>query len=462
MATTTEAPEYIDPPINADPPAGERQLGLPMTTALVIGNMIGAGIFLLPAVLAPLGPNAIYGWLVTIAGALFIAATLAILSAHIEGGPFAYVEEAFGPKFAFVVMWSYLVSIWTTVAVLPIAAVSNLSHVAPVLGHPIVAPLVSIGFAWLLMLVNATGARNAGSVQLVTSILKALPLIAVVVVAAIYLGRGTATAHAMPVAVSTGSIATAASLALFSMLGSESAVVSTDKVKNPRRNLPIASVLGAALTGVIYLAATAAVLYLLPGKQAAASPSPFADATQPLIGPMAGSAIAIFAAISALGCLNGWILCVGEVPLKLARDGTLPAWFAKTTGRGTPVRAQLVGCVVGSVLIAMNYSRSLASAFEFITLIAVVSTLVLYTGCAAAALVLFARRGIGGIVLAGCAAVAFLFSIWSYWGAGREATLWGAALVATGWPVWFIAQRSRRVSASTSPPAEANQAAPLE
>src|SRR5438270_6922531 len=461
MGTISDAVEILP---NVGPPAAERQLGLPMATALVIGNMIGAGIFLLPAVLAPYGTNAIYGWLVTIAGALFIAATLAILSAHIEGGPFAYVEEAFGAKIGFVVMWSYLVSIWTTIAVLPIAAVSNLSHIAPVLGQPMVAPLVSIGLAWLLMLVNATGARTAGAVQIVTSFLKALPLIAVVVVAAIYLGRGTASARFMPVAVSTGSIAGAASLALFSMLGSESAVVSADKVKNPRRNLPIASVLGAALTGLIYLAATAAVLYLLPGKQAAASPSPFADATQPLIGSLAGSAVAIFAAISALGCLNGWILCVGEVPLKLARDGALPAWFAKTTGRGTPVRAQIVGCIVGTFLIGMNYSRSLAGIFEFLTLISVTSTLVLYTGCAAAALALFARRRIGGFALAGCATVALLFSIWSYWGAGLEPSLWGLGLLATGVPVWLAVRRSRKLASAerSTPVPEAAPAAPRE
>jgi APA family basic amino acid/polyamine antiporter len=446
MTMATDSALVIDPPINVDPPPGERQLGLTMATALVVGNMIGAGIFLMPAVLAPYGQNAIYGWVVTIAGALFIAATLAILSAHMEGGPFVYVEEAFGPTVAFVVMWSYLVSIWTTVAVLPIAAVSNLSHVAPVLGHPIVAPLVSIGFAWLLMLVNATGARTAGIVQIVTSLLKALPLIAAVVVAAIYFGRGAEPAHSMSIGVSTGAIASAASLALFSMLGTESAVVSTDKIKNPRRNLPIASVLGAALTGAIYLAATWAVLYLLPGKQAAASPSPFADATQPLIGSVAGSAVAVFAAISALGCLNGWILCVGEVPLKLARDGALPAWFAKTTGRGTPVRAQIVGCIVGTLLIGMNYSRSLTKLYEFITLISVVSTLVLYTGCAAAALALFTRRRIGGFALAGCAAVALLFSIWSYWGAGLQPSLWGLGLVATGFPVWLVVRRSRRIA----------------
>jgi APA family basic amino acid/polyamine antiporter len=448
MSTNASAAsaEVIDPAINVDPPASERQLGLAMATALVIGNMIGAGIFLLPAVLAPFGANATYGWLVTIAGALFIAATLAMLSARIEGGPFVFVEEAFGARIAFVVMWSYLVSIWVTTAILPIAAVSNLTHVFPALGKPIVAPLVSIAFAWLLLLVNANGARTAGFVQIVTALLKSLPLIAVVVVAAVYWGRGAPAAPAAAVSVSTGSVASAAALALFSMLGIESAVVSADKVKNPRRNLPIASVVGAALTGAIYLAATWGVLYLLPAKVAASSPSPFADATQPFIGPVAGSAVALFAAISALGCLNGWILCVGEVPLKLARDGALPPWFAKTTGRGTPVRAQVVGCSVGTLLIVMNYSRSLTGIFEFLTLISVVSTSVLYTGCTSGALALVARRRIAGFALAACATIGLLFSIWSYWGAGLKPTLWGAALLATGVPVWFAAQRSRKLA----------------
>src|SRR5438309_9910988 len=170
--TTNGAGVVIDPPINIDPPPQERQLGVTMATALVVGNMIGAGIFLLPAVLAPYGANISWGWIVTIAGALFLAGTFAILSARIEGGPFVFVEEAFGPEIAFIVMWSYLVSIWNTVAVLPIAAVSNLSHVVPILGTHAVAPLPSIGIAWLFLLINSTGARTAGAVQVLTTVLK--------------------------------------------------------------------------------------------------------------------------------------------------------------------------------------------------------------------------------------------------------------------------------------------------
>ena len=449
----------IDPPINADPAASERQLGVTMATALVVGNMIGAGIFLLPALLAPFGANAIYAWGITIAGALFLAATFAILSAHVEGGPFVYVEEAFGSEVAFVVMWSYLISVWTALAILPIAAVSNLSHIAPVLGAPIVAPAASILLLWLMWLVNASGARAAGAVQVVTTVLKALPLVVILVIAAIYLGRGIPPADQTVVPASGSAIAGAAALCLFSMLGIECASISTDKVKDPHRTIPIASVLGPAITGAIYVGVTWAVFYLLPSAEAAKSPSPFADAAQPFLGSFAGSAIAAFAAISALGCLNGWTLCAGEIPLKLARDGALPAWFGKTTGPGTPVRAQVVACVVATLLVVSNYSRSLAGMFAFITLISVVSTLVLYVGCSAGALKLLAGGRIRSGRLAVCAALGLAFSLWAFWGAGLEPSLWGLALVATGIPVWFAVRRTRRFSA-TSPLAAAQEAAP--
>jgi APA family basic amino acid/polyamine antiporter len=441
----------------------ERQLGLAMAIALVVGNMIGAGIFLLPATLAPYGQNAIYGWLVTIGGSMCLAVTLARLAGKIPGGPFAYVERAFGPEAGFVVMWSYLVSVWSALPALAIAGVSNLSSVIPSLGGAIVAPGLAIAFVWILMLVNSQGARAAGSVQLVTSVLKSLPLIAVAIVAAAYLGRGGHAAQQAQVSVSGGAIAAAAALSIFSMVGFESATLPAGKIRNAERTVPLATLTGAAVTGLIYLGATWAVLYMLPSATAAASPSPFADAVQPVVGPVAGAAVAIFAGISALGCLNGWVLCSGEIPLTLARDGVFPAWFAKTTPIGTPVRAQAVAAAVATCLIATNYSRSMTGLFAFMTLISSVATLVLYTACAAAALKLLARGMLTGAALAVCAALGLAFSLWAYWGAGAEPSLWGAALLATGIPVWWaVRQTRRRASASSTPEPELAPAAPRE
>src|SRR5205085_7914730 len=118
----------------------------------------------------------------------------------------------------------------------------------------------------------------------------------------------------------------------------------------------------------------------------AASAAPFADAVAPVLGPSAGTVIAAFAVISVLGCLNGWVLCSGEVPLALARDGVFPRWFARTTPIGTPIRGQVVSSLVASLLIASNYTRSMTGLFTFIVLISTVATLVLYAACAASAL----------------------------------------------------------------------------
>lgn len=436
-----------------------RLLGPWMATALVVGNIIGAGIFLLPATLAPFGQNAIYGWLLTIAGALCLAWVFAQLASRIDGGPYAYVREAVGELPAFMVMWSFWISIWTGFPVLAIAAVSYASSIVPALGGPIAAPVAAISAVWLFTFVNMRGARSAGAMQLLTTVLKLLPLIAVVLVAAVLFGRGVESAALTTTEISGGAIATAASLALFSMFGFESATVATAKVRDSGRVVPRATLAGTALAGLIYLVACAAVLFLLSGERAAASPAPIADAISPVLGPAAGALIAAFAVISALGCLNGWILCGGEVPLALARAGVFPRWFGATTAIGTPVRAQIVSGLMGTVLIASNYSRSMASLFSFMILVTTVVALVTYFACAASALLLMARGRVRAPLLAPAAVLGMVFSLWVVWGAGAEAALWGLALLVTGFPIYAAMRLNSRAS---TPAAEAAPVAPRE
>ncbi len=416
----------------------KRLLGFWMALALVVGNIIGAGLFLLPATLAPFGWNAIYGWVLTIAGALCLAWVFAQLAARIAGGPYAYVRDAAGELPAFLVMWSYWISIWTGLPVLAIAAVSYASSVIPALGGPGVAPFAAIAAVWLFTLVNMRGARAAGMVQLITTVLKLAPLLAVVLVAAFLFGRGGEAAALDAAPISAGAIATAGTLALFSMLGFEAATVATAKVADPARIVPRATIAGTALVGLVYLLACTAVLFLLPGGQAASSPAPFADAIAPVLGSAAATLVAAFAVISALGCLNGWILCSGEVPLALARDGVFPRWFAATTDIGTPLRAQLVSSLMATLLILSNYSRSMAELFSFMLLVTTTVTLVLYFACAASALRLMAQRRLRAPLVGLAAGLGILFTLWAVWGAGGEAVVWGLALLATGLPVYFL------------------------
>jgi APA family basic amino acid/polyamine antiporter len=287
----------------------------------------------------------------------------------------------------------------------------------------------------------------------VSTVLKLLPLIAVVLVAAFLFGEGTGSAALTATEVTPGAIATAGTLALFSLLGFESATVACAMVKNPDRVVPTATLAGTALVGVVYLVACTAVLFLLAGERAAASPAPFADAIAPVLGSAAGTLVAAFAIVSALGCMNGWILCSGEVPLALARDGVFPRWFGATDRIGTPVRAQLLSSVMATLLIASNYSRSMADLFSFMLLVTTTVTLVLYFACAAAALRLVARGRIQAPLLGTAAVLGLLFALWAVWGAGREATLWGLALLATGFPVYFLMRWSARSTLPEAAPA---------
>ena len=429
----------------------ERQLGFWMCLALVVGNIVGAGVFLLPSSLAPFGANNAIGWPIAIGGSLCLAFVLARLAGRMSGGPYEYVRSAFGPEAGFLVMWSYWISVWTATATLAIAAVSYASALVPALGVDPLPPFLAIGCLWLFTLINARGAAAAGGVQILTTVLKLMPLIAACGVALWALSSGSHAASEAATPVTVGGIASVAALAMFAMLGFESATLPVGKIVDEKRTIPLATVAGTLIAGLTTLAACFAVLFLLPSDIAATSHAPFADAIAPALGHAAGMVIAVFAMISALGALNGWVLCSGEVPLAMARARVFPDWFGVTTEVGTPVRAQVFSTAVASLLVWSNYNGSMAEAFTFVLLLSTVSSLVLY-GTAALAACKF-RLAIP-VAIVGVAFTLFLF-----WGSGLKATLWGFGLIATGLPIWWLNRRSRRGS---SPTVEIAPAAPPE
>ncbi|MDV3257453.1 MAG: amino acid permease [Sphingomonas sp.] len=442
-------------------PRGGRQLGFWMCLALVVGNMIGSGIFLLPANLAPLGFNAVWGWLITIGGAMCLASVFAALARALPDatGPYDYVASALGAPPAFLVMWSYWISIWVTNAAISIAAVSYLSTLAPALfAAPGISALAAIGFVALFTAVACTGAQVSGRVQILTSILKIMPLVAAMVIALIVFGGGDEPAQYAQAPVNANGIATAAALTLWAMLGFECAAVPAARVKDPARTIPRATLIGTLAVGLIYLAASSAVFLLLPADVAANSAAPFADLVSSFWGPAAGTLVVFFAAISCLGALNGWVLLQGEVPLSLARRGVFPRWFGKVNSRGMPVRAQLLGSLLSALLVAANYTKGLTELFAFMALLATVATLVLYLFAAISALRLMALGQVGrGMML--ITLVGLVYAGWTFYGAGQEATLWGLLLLMTAIPVWF----GMRLSALWSTPAPgAVPAAPPE
>lgn len=442
-------------------PQPRRAFGFWICLALVVGNTIGTGVFLLPATLAPYGANAVAGWLVTIAGCLCLAQVFAALARALPDadGAYDYIRPALGPAAAFFVMWSYWISSWVTNAAVAIGAVSYLSSLAPGFFAPFYAgPLTAIAFVILFTLIATRGAKASGEVQIATTILKLLPLIAVVALAAaVWGGYGEAAGGLAPEPLRPSSVAAAATLTLWAMLGFESATMPAGRIRDPQRTVPRATLAGTILVGTVYLLITWSVFLLLPTEEAARSPAPLAD----LIGRYWGSGpaqlIALFAAISALGALNGWVFIQAEVPLALARGGVFPAAFARLNRAGTPVVGHLLGCGLSCALIASNLSRGMAALFEFMILLATAATLVLYLLAALSALVLRRRGALGGTLVVASAGGGTLFALWTFYGAGLEATVWGAALLASGLPVYLLMRgnllRSRIVE-TTSPTGE--------
>ena len=430
-----------------------------MAVALVVGNMIGSGVFLLPASLGPLGWNSVYGWLATIAGSICLAVVLMRLACGRAEtcAAFSYPASAFGPGVGFVVAWSYWISCWVTNATLAVAAVSNLSNIWPWLAQPGIPAAASVALLWLLTLVNCMGVRTAGSVQVVTMILKLVPLAGVVLVALWLLADGSAVIaphDSVPIGVS--GISAAATLTLFAMLGFESAMAAGDRVENPERNVPRATLIGVLIAGLIYLFACSIVTLMLPAAALESSNSPFALFFSTLVDPSLGTPIALFVAISALGALNGFILLQAEMPLALARDGLLPAWWAKFNRNEIPWRIHLFSTGLATLLVFSNYARGMADLFKFMVLVTTSVTIIFYLACAAAALRLaWQGRITASAGFLAITALATLYSAWTFYGAGIEASLWSLAMTAMGIPLFLMMRTSlsRARSDPISPPA---------
>lgn len=414
-----------------------------MATALVVGNMIGSGVYMLPASLAPYGWNVIPAWGITIAGSLAIAAVFAgLCRSHAQtGGPYVYVRAAFGNDPAFFVAWAYWISLFVGNGAIAVAAVSYMSAFAPALAtNPLLSTGVTIALVWTMTAINISGTRNAGWVQLVATVLKVLPLIAVVIIAAMAAPQGDLSLpdpHRPEIGLAA--ISTAGTLTLWAFLGLESATVPAGKVANPRRTIPLATLGGTASTGLIYLFACTAVILLLAPEAAAHSAAPFAAVIERYWGSGAAHVVAAFAMISAIGALNGWILLQGEMPAAMAAGGTFPRYLAKLAPNGVPVRAHILSTMLVTAILALNASRTTVDMFTFIALLATTASLLMYIAVAAAALKL-------GGVKPWIAIAAALYSFWALYGAGAELNMLGLLLVLAGAPVWWLMRRGPKLA----------------
>ncbi len=425
-----------------------------MATALVIGNIIGSAIFMLPAGLAPFGWNAVSAWAITFAGAMSLAWVFAALSRELPdaGGSFGFMRRGVGENAAFIGAWGYVVSVWAANAGITIAGISYLSRLVPALGETPWAPAATaLAVIWLLTWVNLRGLRAAGSVQSVTTVIKLLPF-ALVIGLAVWRIMTEGAAALPPVhhdSFTLNGTTGAVGLTLFAMLGLESAAMPVDAVEQPQQNVPRATMAGTALSAVVSLIASCAVALMLSADATSASNAPVAEFIARSFGGAAGAFVAACAVISCFGCLNGWLLISGEVPVTMAQSGALPDWFGRVNAHGAPARSIILGALITSALTLLAYTKVGIAAYNFVVLIATATNLLLYLFCVVAVSRFVRdgrmRRSVG---LIASTALAFVFVLWAFYSSGAEALAWGAALTAAGWPVYRLAKRATRASAA--------------
>lgn len=432
----------------------KKGLNLWMLTALVAGNMVGSGIFLLPASLASFGSISLLSWLITAGGAILLALVFAKLSTMVRkiGGPYAYAREGFGDFIGFQVAYNYWIALWVGNAAIAVAFVGYLGFFFPIVSStPIITGMTAIATVWLLTLVNIIGVRQAGIVQLVTTIIKFMPLILIATVGLFFIEAHNLTDHFNISGKSNFAALTgAATLTLWPFIGLESATVPADDVENPLVNIPKATILGTLLTAVVYILSTTAVMGVIPASELANSNAPYADAAKVMFGGLGSWLVAFGAAVSCFGALNGWTLLQGQVPLAAARDGLFLKSFIKTSRSGTPVVGLIITAILVTILLLLTMNESLVKQFTIIILLATLASLIPYLFTAMAELILFIRdpKQFSRKKVFSGVAIAILASIYAFWaiiGSGETTVFYGALLWFSAIPVyvWMKWQANR-------------------
>lgn len=428
-------------------PTASRGLGFWMCLALVIGNMIGSGVFLLPASLAPYGVNSILGWLLTATGSVLLALVFARLARSYPdaAGPYVYPRKAFGEAAGFLTAWAYWMAVWVGNAAIVTGTVAYLAEIVPAIKQSTGgAALVSIAIVWILTFINWRGVRQMGVFQIITTVLKIMPLLAIVVLAVILTAKGDASVIRVdPQPLALSAVTASAALTLWAFLGFESATVPAGSVIDPQRTIPRATIWGTAIATVLYIIACSTVVLLMPTAELRQSTAPFADVVRMFWGGNAALLLALFAFISGFGALNGWILVHGEMPATLARAGVFPKLFARQSKHGTPGTSLFITGGLLTMVVLFNYTDSMVSVFTKILLISVLANLVTYLCCSIAALKLAwqGQLGLEGRKLGTLSVIAILgaiYAIWTIFGAGLEAVIWGIGLIVAGVPVYVV------------------------
>jgi basic amino acid/polyamine antiporter, APA family len=375
--STASAPPAEPAPIADQEPRGT--LGLGPATALIVGSIIGVGIFNLPASLAGYGPISLFAMALTTVGALALALMFASLSRRLpaDGGPYAYARAAFGNLAGFSNAWLYWITAWSGNAAIVVGWVLYVEQFVNTGQNKLFSVVLALIGLWIPAAINLVGVKAMGTVQMWTSVLKFIPLVFMSTVGLFFMSSANFEVWNISGESTVSAIFGAMALCLFSYLGVECAAVAAAKVRDPDKNVPRATVFGTLGTAVVYLLSLTAVFGIVASATLAESTAPFATAVNQIFGgTWAGYVMSALVVISGFGALNGWTMICAEMPLAAAKDGLFPQAFGRLSRRGVPAFGIIASTVLASVFMIMSYAGAVG--------ITVFNTLVYMSGITAA------------------------------------------------------------------------------
>lgn len=352
---------------------------------MVVGNMIGTGIYVLPASLAQFGTVSILAWIVTSIGAIFLALNFARLNKRFPetGGPYVFCKEAFGKLVGFIIAYTYWISNLVSIAGIAVSSISYLGFLNPVLNannsqfNQYYALLFELAAVWLFTLINIVGIHTAGVIQLCLTIIKIVPLLLIIVLGLGYIHLDNLLQLPLDNQSIFPALGSAAALTFWAFIGLESATVPAENTQGSR-DIGKATIYGTLLTSTIYILSTIVLMGMIPIMQLKNSQFPFADAASNIFGSHPATLLAICAVISGLGALNVCTLIQGQIVFAAARDNLFPKMFAKLSKHDVPIAGQLLSSCIVTLLLISTIQPSLLAQFNNIALLAAFLTLLTY------------------------------------------------------------------------------------
>jgi APA family basic amino acid/polyamine antiporter len=441
------------------------RLGLPSATALVIGSIIGTGVFTMPAVMAGAGTSSLLTLLTVSVGALLLGVLFGQLTKRIpsaEGGVYAFARHEFGDFAGYLTAWCYWITAWAGNAAI---VASWVLYVESLFGINNPSGWTNFGIAmtglWIPAAINLLGVHRMAIFQNITVVLKFLPLLLVGTVGWFFVKSGNFGAFNATGGSLYSGISIAAGVALFSFIGVECAAIAAGRVKDPRRNVGRASVIGTALAALLYITVTAAVMGLEPHGKLVNDGAPFVAAFHSMFGSawIVGKIVAATAVISGIGALNGWTLVTAEMPYAAARHDLFPRIFLRRNTRGALTFGIVFSTAVASALMAYSYSgwSTGLTVFTYLVTLSVVTVALPYfiSACAQLAYLVSRRRQVHGWLLVrdlSVAGLSILFALWVTAASGYQAVYQAMILILVGVPIYaFLKARKEREGTAPEP-----------